>query len=484
MVGPRAARMRRREGAVRAVPAAPRQRAIAPAPLWPLGGVPAFLTGAPPTVIQRTPLSDSVKDAWTADPTLETLLARLSRGDVQADQGDTDVDGEIARLLAGRPADLWVAQRIRAGEFGKTTGRFGPKVKGKAVPRPVKAFFVRGSSDRRALVIAGVHGSERQGMQVAEMLLADLAAQPAPPFFTTIVVPTLFPDSKARGDEIAALGKKGVGRMDEARESGPDMGKSIPTNRNFPDPSKDLAGATNKKGVPVDKIGRAILPENQMLMQLMERFRPERIISVHGTKGPGSAGVFYDPRALRADERKAAGEWAVRQGRTVRSPSWESEGGPEARQRAVQDALYRQRVDELAAQAVQDDLDLSLKAAAQIDKATEKIAGRDTRRFSREGESPATVKANRPLREKHPSVAGNVGPTGALDFASWSGGAPGGVSLGGYAPPRGMSVFTVEPPLNYRSDDPHRLDALTAAERKLELQAYADAIRTVLLGAP
>lgn len=60
---------------------------------------------------------------------------------------------------------------------------------------------------------------------------------------------------------------------------------------------------------------------------------------------------------------------------------------------------------------------------------------------------------------------------------------PGGVSLGGYAPPRGMSVFTVEPPLNLNSADyPTAQDKVTQANRKIELQKYADAVRTVLLG--
>ena len=39
-----------------------------------------------------------------------------------------------------------------------------------------------------------------------------------------------------------------------------------------------------------------------MLIELMERFRPERIISIHGTWDPNAAGVFYDKRSLRQDE--------------------------------------------------------------------------------------------------------------------------------------------------------------------------------------
>ena len=125
-----------------------------------------------------------------------------------------------------------------------------------------------------------------------------------------------------------------------------------------------------------------------------------------------------------------------------------------------------------------------MKTATQIDTATSAIPGRGGRDVSREGESAATTAANQAARRAHPSISGNVGPKGAIDNPTWSGSVPGGVSLGGYAPPRGMSVFTVEPPLNFNSADyPTAQDKVTQANRKIELQSYADAVRTVLLGA-
>jgi hypothetical protein len=418
--------------------------------------------GAGHTLVQRSPLSDSIKDAWTVDPTIEALLARLSQSDVQTAQGDADVDAEIAHILATRADDLWVAQRIRKGQLGQTTGALGPKSAGKPVARPIEAFFFRGSTDRRALVIAGVHGTERQGMEVATRLIHDLQSQTQPPGFTTIIVPSLFPDNAARGTA-------------GARESGP-----TPTNRNFPLPSEDLAAATEAGGgTAVDaskskgKRTRAILPENLLLLELMERFHPERIISIHGTSGPGSAGVFYDRRSPSADEERAARELAKG-----------IPGGQELPP-ALQERLARQHLAATAARAEATDRDLSLKAAGQIDTATSSIPDREGREMSREKESPTTTAANEAARRKHPSISGNVGPKGAIDNATWSGGVPGGVSLGSYAPPRGMSVFTVEPPLNLNSADyPTTEDKVTQANRQIELQSYADAVKTVLLGAP
>ena len=427
--------------------------------------------GIAPAGIQRSPLSDAVRaDVEKAPPPeFEALLARLGNADVQAAQADADVDAEVARLLAGRADELWVAQRVRQGRLGQTTGALGPRVAGRPVARPIEAFFFRGVTQRRALVIAGVHGTERQGIEVARRLIADLETQQ--PHFTVIVVPSLFPDNAA----AARFGR---------RESG-----STPTNRNFPRPTEDLAAARKAGGGSraVDALERAILPENLMLMELMERFRPERIISIHGTHQPSAAGVFFDPRSLRDDEVAAAYRWAAESAYAhPRSRVNYTSEGEEQTRAEVRDKLFRQRLRQLGQQASDEDRALSLAAAAQIDVATARIKAAGGRSMPRREDDPAIVPAlEQAAREAHPSVAGNVGTTGALDRASWSGGVPGGVSLGGYAPPRGMSVFTVEPAINRNTADyPTPLDPITVDDRRIELQSYADAVRTVLLGRP
>jgi hypothetical protein len=416
--------------------------------------------GGRPQLLQCSALSDSVKNAWAVEPKLEALLARLSESDVQSAQSDADVDAEIARLLTGRPDDLYIAQRIRKGQLGTTTGATGkPGPGGKPVQRPVEAFFFRGATDKRALVIAGVHGSEQQGIQVARMLIQDL--QTKKPVYTVIVVPTLFPDNASV----------------RAREF------STPTNRNFPKPSEDLAAATKRgKGTAVDAEGRPILPQNIMLLQVIERFHPERIISIHGSSGAGSAGVFYDRRTLSQGEIHAARQWASGEAYMTIPP--EEQDSPEGREklRELEEQFFQQKLAQMSGQAQQTDFDLSIAAAKKIDTSTTGITGRESRGMSRENET--LTAENRKKRQAHPSVAGNVGASGDIDFATWSGSVPGGVSLGGYAPKRGMSVFTVEPPLNLSTGDyPTSADAkVDEAERRIELQAYADAVRTVLLG--
>ena len=319
--------------------------------------------------------------------------------------------------------DSWLADRLGASELGKTAGK-----------RSIELRFFPGKTTRRALVIGGVHGTERQGVQVARLLEKDLAA--APSDFSVLLVPVLFPDN-------AASGPLGI------REQ-----KDKPTNRNFPDPGKDLAASGGK-----DATGRDILPENQLLMQLMERFKPERIISLHGTQHPEKAGVFYDPRELTADEARAARR--LRRARPRRRTA----------RAAPRPGTARSTSHKLAA-AEAADKDLSLRAAQLIDAATTGVKGREARNLG--------------AGKQHPSVAGNVGPSGKLDTGHWGGEVPGGTSLGDYASARGTSIFTVEPPVNrniadYGKGGNNAGEKVSQADRTTELQAYADAVRTVLL---
>jgi hypothetical protein len=410
------------------------------------------------TRLQRSPLSDSVRATWTAGPTIEALLARLTRPDIRG-VADPDVDAEIARILGSRPDDLWVAQRIREGRLGQSVAQAGiTATSPPPAPRPVTAFFVRGRTATRALVIAGVHGSEEQGIEVAERLLADLATNQ--PHLSVIIVPSLFPHA------AAARTREGA----------------TPTNRNFPTPNRALAAATPAGGSgPVDAEARAILPENVMLMQLIERFAPDRIISIHGTHRPGAAGISFDPRQLRGDE--LAGALATAGMRAV-LPDFL--GGQRLPGEDLATATSRHFRDERAqrmAAAKAEDRGLASRAAVSIDTATAGVAGRERRGFTRERERPTRADLQR--RRAHPSVAGNVGSSGALNDFVWSGqpNQPG-VSLGGYAPARGISVFTVEPPVNARSSRYPGEEAgrVTQAGRRVELQAYTDAVRTVLLG--
>lgn len=472
---PRAGPASGERGAVR-----PGPRRAAPNPLWSR----LATTGPRPTgILQRSQLSDSVKEAYNKAQTakFEALLARLGQDDVRQAQGDTDIDAEIASLLANRPDDLWVAQRIRQGKLGDTTGKYAPPKK--PGPKPIEAFFFQGTSDQRALVIAGVHGTEKQGTQVAKMLIDGLKT--SPPYMTTIVVPSLFPDNADAGTREAG------------KDKDPDK---VLTNGNFPEPGEDLAAARAAGNGTAVAAGNSrktpILPENVLLLELLERFKPARIISIHGTWRAGAGGVFYDKRNLTGAEVRQARQEAA----DMVDDFFSSHGGfgnPDLFDRQdLKNQFFGSALASLSQQTEKADEDLSRRAANQIDTDTQAkgVKERELRHFIREDDprdkadpkKVAVSKADRDARAAHPSVAGNVGKSGNVDRFTWSGKGTSAVSLGEYAAPRGMSVFTVEPPINATTDDylqkGFTLDKVSEADRRIELQSYADAVRTVLLG--
>lgn len=152
---------------------------------------------------------------------------------------------------------------------------------------PVRLFRfpgrAEGASGDAALILGGVHGSERSGVEVAWRAIARLADGAVPPR-TVYAVPCLFPDHHAVG----------------LREG------AVPTNRNFPWPGESLerAGQRGREAgqgdTPLDSLGVPILPENRMLLTLIGRIKPARLVSLHATIYPDRAGIFTDPHGLPA----------------------------------------------------------------------------------------------------------------------------------------------------------------------------------------
>ncbi|HEU5003828.1 MAG TPA: DUF4157 domain-containing protein [Actinomycetota bacterium] len=377
----------------------------------------------PAGTIQRSPLSDRVRAAAGQPATLTSVLAALSGADVAV--RDPDLDRAINDLLGGRAEDIALAQQVRSRELGTTAGWAGPRGTGSTKPRSITVRYVAGRTNRRALVIAGVHGTEVQGVEVAEQLIADLSAPGNQPEMSAVIVPDLFPDDAAYRD----------------RE-----GPGAHPNRNFPSPSMGLADAGSP---PKDSLGKDIRRENVMLLHLMERFMPERIISIHGTWDPKAAGVSYDTRALTAQEDAAA------QARGINPDSSEANAPP---------GLVRSRRAGLQHAADQRDERLALGAADLIEARASK---------------PAAALPGRAAT--HASVAGNFkGASTKANYARWGGAKDPGVSLGDYASARGISIFTVEPPDNKKIGEYARGAARSA--REVEIKAYAEAVRTILLG--
>lgn len=150
--------------------------------------------------------------------------------------------------------------------------------------RPVNAFYFPGKSEQRALVIAGVHGSELSSVEVAYQLLKQLI-QGNQPYYSVIVVPSLFPDNtlKAINEPDQINSTANIGRYT--------MSYSVDPNRQMPSPGKAYDESTG-----IDHLGRKIETENQLLLQLIQSFRPHRIINVHAIRNMNYGGVYADPR--------------------------------------------------------------------------------------------------------------------------------------------------------------------------------------------
>jgi hypothetical protein len=150
--------------------------------------------------------------------------------------------------------------------------------------RKINAYYIPGTSNLKALVIAGVHGSELSSVEVAYRLLSQLL-QGKQPYYSVIIVPSLFPDNafKAMNQAEQIGSKDNIGRYSYA--------DAVDPNRQMPSPGKAYNENTG-----VDHIGRTIEQENQWLLQLIQAFKPQRIANLHAIRDMGYGGVYADPR--------------------------------------------------------------------------------------------------------------------------------------------------------------------------------------------
>ena len=150
--------------------------------------------------------------------------------------------------------------------------------------RPVEVYYFPGSSNEKALVLGGVHGSELSAMEVVKQLVEDLSAG-TPIYYSVIVIPCLFPDNAAAAAQYSheINSTKNIGRYTQA---------------GLPDPNRQMPplGKAFNPDSPLDFAQRTIERENQLLLQLIQEFKPDRIVNVHAIRNIAKAGIFADPR--------------------------------------------------------------------------------------------------------------------------------------------------------------------------------------------
>ncbi len=151
--------------------------------------------------------------------------------------------------------------------------------------RSVNAWYFPGTSDKRALVIGGVHGSELSSIEVAQALVERLMSANEQSHYSVIVIPALFPDNAA-----TAM------RMPEQTGSVLNIGRytheqAVDPNRQMPSPGENI-----DDDELTDHLNRRIEKENQLLLQLIREYKPDRIASVHAIRNINYGGIYADPR--------------------------------------------------------------------------------------------------------------------------------------------------------------------------------------------
>ena len=273
------------------------------------------------SLLQRSPRSDEAAKVWTTSKSAADIHQWL-RGIRPAGgaASDTDLKEFLTRTLASDPDACWIALKLQqrgpeplwddadlsvrqrmskrgtVAEPGEIEADLAQSSGLVSKPMPVQAFFFPGKTNERALVIGGVHGSELAGIEVANLLVQQLRARIGkgdPPYFTVVVVPELFPESAALARKHPSTKKKD---SNVGREIGSGKDEVHPA-RDFPKPGQSRGAARAE--------GKTFLAENEALLELIERFKPSRIASVHSkrfddAKGPkrgaDAPGFFVDPR--------------------------------------------------------------------------------------------------------------------------------------------------------------------------------------------
>ena len=157
---------------------------------------------------------------------------------------------------------------------------------------PVEAHFFPSVmlAKGKALVVGGFHGDERPGFQATDALVDEMRNNlGAGLAFNTIVIPRF--NAGAIKDEMDGV-KFWRNRCNRQR---------VDLNRDFP------TGET-PKDTDCPNTGKAPRqPETVALINLIEKFKPDRIVSVHAISTPSSAGIFADPAANKEAVELARG---------------------------------------------------------------------------------------------------------------------------------------------------------------------------------
>ncbi len=247
-------------------------------------------------------IADALDCPDAAPPIIERPSASLSRAALDIDAISNDVQKDASTTVQVGVASMAllyfkynghaIGEITKAADYPKTFTM--PVDTTKPVPKPPKAdqkpplsnipveahfFPTLWPAKGRALVIGGFHGDEHPGWQVTDALVNELSQQGGAVglAFNTIIVPRL--NAAAIADELAGV-KMWRNRCNR---------QLVDLNRNFPTGNKTRdTDCVNTEGAPTQ-------PEVQAVMDIITKFKPDRILSTHAISTAAKAGVFADP---------------------------------------------------------------------------------------------------------------------------------------------------------------------------------------------
>ncbi|WP_319549544.1 DUF4157 domain-containing protein [Desulfogranum marinum] len=188
----------------------------------------------------------------------------------QTGEGRKLIAHELTHVVQQKGKNLPIQRKYTLPELRQKLTRRGKSTRSFQVSTSPAVYFYSGSSanthNRRAFVMAGIHGDEQQAKQLGRRVRSDLSSSGGPrPYFHTLVAPQLNP---------------GTGRHVSVNRGG----RSIDPNRSF--------GGTPPVAHPIVST----------VTEIEKDFQPERALSVHAIRMPNAAerrrplgGIYLDP---------------------------------------------------------------------------------------------------------------------------------------------------------------------------------------------
>lgn len=230
----------------------------------------------------KRPNAGTVPARPVAEPTIPALPSEPESEPIEPIVTPDDVISPVAHIVIS-PA----TSAARVTEFlpvlGPQTRQLGKSVLGLPI---VGHFF--GATGPKTLIFAAIHGDEPNTAFVANQLVEHLTKNPEAYYARRVaVVPVANPDGLARGTRKNA--------------------REIDLNRNFP--AKNFA--VGKKDRYFGGEQPASEPETQLLIELIEDWQPDRIITLHAITRGKHGNNFDGPAESLAKTMSRHNEYSV-----------------------------------------------------------------------------------------------------------------------------------------------------------------------------